>query len=264
MAKIRGIKPEFWTDDDIVELSIPARLLFIGLWNHACDNGHLQDKSKQIKMRIFPGDDVNCADLLRELDAAGVINRVDGWIIIPTLTHHQKPHKRWWVTCEMPGCELPEGAGSGNLTRKTTVVQPGGNGGTTVVQPEHNRCTTADGDGDGDGDCEVDGDVKVIKTPASRKRSDQGHRIPDDFTITEQMRQWAAEKAKHADIDRETETFSDYWRSLSGARARKTNWILTWQNWMRKASDDTPPWKRNVRQLPSASDEGASWMSGGA
>lgn len=42
----------------------PARLLFIGLWNFACDNGHLQDKPKQIKMRIFPGDDVNATELL--------------------------------------------------------------------------------------------------------------------------------------------------------------------------------------------------------
>ena len=32
MPRIRTIKPEFWTDEKIIELSLPARLLFIGLW----------------------------------------------------------------------------------------------------------------------------------------------------------------------------------------------------------------------------------------
>lgn len=78
MPKIRGVKPDYWTDEDIVDLSIPARLLFIGLWSYACDNGHLQDKSKQIKMRVMPGDDVNVAELLRELEKAKRIVRGGG------------------------------------------------------------------------------------------------------------------------------------------------------------------------------------------
>ena len=32
MARIRTVKPEFWTDEKVVECSIPARLLFIGLF----------------------------------------------------------------------------------------------------------------------------------------------------------------------------------------------------------------------------------------
>ena len=67
MAKIRGFKADLWTDEDFVELSPFARLLWLGMWNYACDNGHLDDKSKQIKMRVLPTDDVNCAELLREL-----------------------------------------------------------------------------------------------------------------------------------------------------------------------------------------------------
>jgi hypothetical protein len=108
MPKIRGFKPDLWTDEDFVELSAFARLLWLGMWNFACDNGHLQDKSKQIKMRVLPTDDVNCADLLREIEAQRLIERADGWITIPNLSHHQKPHKRWYVTCEKPGCALPD------------------------------------------------------------------------------------------------------------------------------------------------------------
>ncbi len=153
MPKIRGVKPELWTDENFVELSPYARLLWIGLWNHACDNGHIQDKSKQIKMRVLPTDDVNCADLLREIEGQGLIERADGWITIPNLPHHQKPHKRWFVVCEKPGCEHPEGTSYGfekpkkaNPERGSTVEQP-------LVNDEtasHNGGSTADVDGDGD------------------------------------------------------------------------------------------------------------------
>ena len=74
MAKIRGFKPDLWTDEDFVELSPFARLLWLGLWNYSCDNGHVADKPKQIKMRVLPTDDVNCAELLREIEAQGLID----------------------------------------------------------------------------------------------------------------------------------------------------------------------------------------------
>ena len=166
MPKIRGVKPELWTDESFVELSPYARLLWIGLWNHACDNGHLQDKSKQIKMRVLPTDDVNCADLLREIEDQGLIERADGWITIPNLSHHQKPHKRWYVVCDKPGCERPEGTTYGfekpkkaNPERKSTVDQPLSNGGSPVAQPVTNGGSTADVDVDVD----VDGDGELIK-----------------------------------------------------------------------------------------------------
>lgn len=166
MAKIRGIKPEIWTDERFVELSPYARLLWIGMWNFACDNGHLQDKSKQIKMRVLPTDDVNCAELLRELESNGLITRTDGWIDIPNLSHHQKPHKRWWTTCDMPGCVLPEGTSHAPANRGATVAPPKRNGG----QPVGNRGATADGD------CEVDGDGEgdSERTPLSDKSDDAG------------------------------------------------------------------------------------------
>lgn len=168
MPKIRGVKPELWTDENFVELSSYARLLWIGLWNFACDNGHLQDKSKQIKMRILPTDDVNCAELLREIESQDLIERADGWITIPNLSHHQKPHKRWWTTCDKPGCVLPEGCSHAPSNR-----------GTTVAPPKRNRVATADVDVDVD----VDGDSEVT---TSSDRSDQTDPPPrfDEFWDT--------------------------------------------------------------------------------
>lgn len=126
MAKIRGIKPDLWTDEDFVELSPFARLLWLGLWNYSCDNGHVADKPKQIKMRVLPTDDVNCSELLRELESQGLIERADGWITTPNLTHHQRPDRRYFTTCEKDGCDAPPETLSQRESRRVHAVQTKG------------------------------------------------------------------------------------------------------------------------------------------
>jgi hypothetical protein len=37
----------------------------------------------------------------------------------------------------------------------------------------------------------------------------------------------------------ETENFIDYWRSASGANARKLDWVAAWRNWMRKSEQQS-------------------------
>lgn len=59
MARIRSIKPEFWSDEKIVELDFEWRLLFQGIWNFADDQGFIDCSPKRIKMQVFPGDNVD-------------------------------------------------------------------------------------------------------------------------------------------------------------------------------------------------------------
>lgn len=76
MARIRSIKPEFWTSEQIMECSMNARLLFIGMWNFADDLGRLPLSVKTIKASVFPGDDI-ALDIVRgmidELSRNGLI-----------------------------------------------------------------------------------------------------------------------------------------------------------------------------------------------
>jgi hypothetical protein len=67
MARIRSIKPEFWTDVAVVECSPNARLLFIGTWTFADDCGNLDRSAKQLKVQIFPADNIDCEPLINEL-----------------------------------------------------------------------------------------------------------------------------------------------------------------------------------------------------
>ena len=50
------IKKEFWTSEQIMNLPIEARLLFIGMWNQADDAGILKNSPMQLKAQIFPCD----------------------------------------------------------------------------------------------------------------------------------------------------------------------------------------------------------------
>lgn len=145
LAKVRALHPDFFSDEAVAEVSIPARLLFAGLWCFACDNGHLADKPKQIKRWIYATDEVNAADLLRELEEESLIERGDGWIFIPRLMKRQRIDLRYFKACEKSGCDKPEKPDSQRETQRGNV-EP------TQSPAVTTRGPATDGDGDGDGD----------------------------------------------------------------------------------------------------------------
>lgn len=109
MARIRTIKPDFWTDEKVVELSAFARLLFIGLWNFCDDEGRMVCSPKRIKMQIFPADAVDCSALLGEIRGASLIRMyvVDGveYLQVCGFEKHQKIDKR--SASKLPPSENP-------------------------------------------------------------------------------------------------------------------------------------------------------------
>ena len=76
MARIRTIKPEFWTDEDMAEISEPACLLAIGLLNYADDEGYFNANPKLIKAAVFPirEPSVPIPVLIRELSNCGYLS----------------------------------------------------------------------------------------------------------------------------------------------------------------------------------------------
>lgn len=73
MARIRTIKPEFFTSEDIVSLTPLARLFYVSLWCEADREGRLAWKPKTLKMRYLPGDDCDVNALASELTEAGMV-----------------------------------------------------------------------------------------------------------------------------------------------------------------------------------------------
>lgn len=80
MARIRTIKPEFFTSLSIAELALTARLTFIGLWTHCDDEGRCVDDARLIKAALWPLDDRTAADVESDLGAlseASLITRYE-------------------------------------------------------------------------------------------------------------------------------------------------------------------------------------------
>jgi hypothetical protein len=77
MARIRSIKPEFWSDEKVGALQFRTRLLFIALWNYADDYGRGRAVAKLLNGFAFPcDDDVSNQDVeasLQELHESGRI-----------------------------------------------------------------------------------------------------------------------------------------------------------------------------------------------
>lgn len=59
MARIRTIKPEFWTSEQVTDCSLVARLMFIGMLNFCDDHGVHPASIKRLKMEIFPSDQLS-------------------------------------------------------------------------------------------------------------------------------------------------------------------------------------------------------------
>lgn len=95
MARIRTIKPEFFTSEDIVALSPMARLLYIALWCEADREGRLAWKPKTFKMRYLPADDCDVSALCDELTQGGLVRLYgDGLAYIPNFGKHQHLNPR--------------------------------------------------------------------------------------------------------------------------------------------------------------------------
>jgi len=100
MARIRTVKPEFWSSEQVMSCTPLARLLFIGIWNFCDDGGNHPLSPRTIKALVFPGDDITVESvdgLLGELKSSNLIAlysvegktylHVRGW-------RHQKIDKR--------------------------------------------------------------------------------------------------------------------------------------------------------------------------
>src|SRR5882762_10225203 len=99
MARIRSIKPEFWTSAQVMECSPMSRLLFVGMWNFADDAGRMTYSPKTLKAQIYPSDEITPTEIARlvvELSTNDLIliYVVDGKEFIQiTGWHHQKIDK---------------------------------------------------------------------------------------------------------------------------------------------------------------------------
>lgn len=111
MARIRTIKPDFFTSESVGALSWGARLTFAGLWTYVDDRGRAKDNQRAIRGALWPNDEetVSSADVARfidELVALGMVCRykVDGlnYLHVINMRKHQAINKP--TESKLPEC----------------------------------------------------------------------------------------------------------------------------------------------------------------
>ena len=115
MARTRSIKPGFFDNDALGELTPLTRLLFIGLWCIADREGRLENRPKRIKKTLLGYDDVDVdgiAEMLKALHGAGFVYLYDGYIQIMNFGKHQNPHTKEAAS------EIPPPPYEGDSTRQ--------------------------------------------------------------------------------------------------------------------------------------------------
>ncbi|MDT8901858.1 DnaD domain protein [Anaeroselena agilis] len=137
VARKRDIKPGFFKNEDLGELSPLARLFFAGLWCWADRDGRLEDRPRKLKGEILPYDNCDGDELMQQLAEKGFVSRyeVDGnkYIQINNWKKHQSPHPN------ENGSTIPAPVGDNSVTTNLQVREDSPS--STEVLSEEQRTT---------------------------------------------------------------------------------------------------------------------------
>lgn len=128
MPRARRIKPQFWSDEKINALTIPAAYLFIALWSLVDDDGRGDWQPKTIDGYAFPGHEVDIDALLGELTAIKLIVRYHDpdsgqrYYYIPNFVKHQQPHPHY--PSHRPAPPAAAAAKTGGESREKSLAVP--------------------------------------------------------------------------------------------------------------------------------------------
>lgn len=213
MARIRSIKPEFWTDEKVVELPAMARLLFIGLWNFADDDGRMVLSAKRLKLQIFPADKCDISALLGELRGNSLIAiyQVDGieYLQVNGFAKHQKVDKR---------------------TASKHPAPPNSPEPRRIPPPEGIKEGIKEGSG---------GDAAVAAPAPGDSRL--GSRLPEDWKPDKDLEAWSTATRPDLNFDTVLADFRDFWLAKPGAAGRKLDWNRTFKRWVRNEKQKRAP-----------------------
>ena len=257
MARIRTIKPEFWEDEKIGKLPLQARLLYIGTWNIADDNGVLRGNIAWIKSQVFPYDEnLRIGEVKGWIDALvkarmliPFLYREESYYVIRTFRSHQRIDTRYsneLIPNEILTEILPH-------SETTTSTQRDHDEYTTSTQRDHSETTTSTQRGHdvGSGSGNVSGIIK------KKTNSDELVSKKDAAIAATNERKKAFEQSLVPYVDlygsEMLREFCDYWteKNKSGTLMRFEK-QPTWETSLRLKT-----WDKRQKEKSSAKREKA-------
>lgn len=166
-------------------------------------------------------------------------------LIHPRLAKEERKQREWKKKCSQGGVKSGQSRRS-RAKGSSRVVEEDANYNPTL---QSSSSTTL-----------IATNVAISSEPEKPRRSIAGRArgkkpltpLPDDFSLTEGMRKWAASEApKGIDLERETEAFKDHARATARVLS---DWDAGWRNWVRKARPVTNGVTRNGFNRETASE----------
>ena len=132
MARIRYLKPEFFTDTNLSALPLEARVLYAGLWPQMDCNGVVEGDARLIKVWVYPLDECYTVAMVESwidllLDAGrlqSATHRGKRYLRCPRFKNHQKIHH-----AESAKHQIPEESWQDTSRPLSAPSQPPTNGG---------------------------------------------------------------------------------------------------------------------------------------
>jgi hypothetical protein len=215
----RYLKPGIRDSELIEQLTPAAETLFYRLIVTVDDFGRADARPAMIKAHCFPIKDQvdanDCAVMLTELADVGLVAVyvVEGKPYLQMQKWDNNPRaKESKFPAPADGCmQVHADADGVRIQVRADVCNP------RTVLP-----VTVTGTGTGTDNREPEPGSAVARKRATR-------RCPNDFELTDTMREWAVENAPAVDVDVATAKFRDH-----TFKTAITDWQATWRNWMRK------------------------------
>ena len=77
------------------------------------------------------------------------------------------------------------------------------------------------------------GGALTLNRTITKPLVEPSYRLPEDWQPREEDIQLMTEHFPSVDLKLETHSFRDYWKSVPGAKGKKSDWDATWRNWIR-------------------------------
>jgi hypothetical protein len=235
--RARNIKPGFFKNDALADLSPYARLLFIGLWLLADREGRLEYRPKKIKAEIFPFESVDVGLLFQELakceDPIITLYEVENfkYVQILNFVKHQKPHSN-----EVEST-LPSAIGAKLSTMDPSAFDQGSKHLPPRIQalgPERGKMNDECGMMNDESGASAFSSKTAATPPKEVKPAPpRGTRLNPEWSPKPETIEQMRKERPDLRYERTLASFRDYWIAKAGKDGVKLDWEATFRNWFR-------------------------------
>lgn len=166
-------------------------------------------------------------NLLKELDAAGVINRKENGVI---------------YSGRMERDERARQSNRARQTKHRTGQKDGKKDSQSQNKAKDNgKVTPMSGSSSSSSSSSSSNNTAITSVIAvgDKAKKARGSRLPEVYELTDEMIDYAKVSAPDISVALEHEKFCNYWHAKSGRDATKIDWAATWRNWMLNAQQWT-------------------------